>query len=89
MTISRRHLLAGAAATAAVAAVPAVAIGAVEMAPAWSMTLPAWEPGTFYTVGSMVRIGNRLHRCMRAHIGGDIPDGEMVLFRFVGDLEDE
>jgi hypothetical protein len=74
MALTRRQILAGAAATAACAAVPAAAIAELaEKAPAWSMTFPDWTPGRFYSVGEVVRIGGGLHRVMVPHYGDDEP----------------
>ena len=68
--LTRRHLLAGAAATAAVAAMPAAAIGATETAIVVSLeetplgaTITDWLPGVPYVRGEVVRYGSRLYWC--------------------------
>jgi hypothetical protein len=64
-TLSRRQILARSAATAACAAMPAAAIGAVETAPiAWSMEICDWTPGKLFRDGDVVRFGDRLHYVM-------------------------
>lgn len=77
MSLSRRQILAGAASAAACAAMPAAAIAtSAPETPAWTLTAPGWEPGTYYVFGDVVKIGNRLHICMRMpHFGSDEPVG--------------
>jgi len=68
--LTRRHLLAGAAATAACAALPAAAIEATETAIVVSVeetplgaTITDWTPGAPYVRGEVVRWGSRLYWC--------------------------
>lgn len=73
MPLSRRHLLAGAAAAAAGAAMPAAAVA--KAAPAThEFPIPDWQPRTHYQFGSVARIGNRSYFCVRAHLSGDKPE---------------
>ena len=76
-SLTRRHLLAGASATAAVAAMPAAAIAAVEeTAPAVTYMDPAllaWKPGRMLWPRELVMIADRLHVVMIAHVAEDEP----------------
>jgi hypothetical protein len=71
--LSRRHVLAGAAATVAAAALPAVAVKAIsevheaivvplEETPLGA-TITDWAPGVPYVRGEVVRWGSRLYWC--------------------------
>ncbi|WP_398482533.1 hypothetical protein [Tardiphaga sp.] len=69
--LSRRNLLIGSAATAAVAAMPAAAIAAVKEAPLAFMA-PEWTPGRHIAIGEIVRINGVLHWCA-GHVTADTP----------------
>jgi hypothetical protein len=77
--LTRRRLLASAAATAAVAAVPSVAIAAVERAPeAWSITFPEWEPGRVYQMRELLTVAGRCHVVMMPHVSADEPSERYI-----------
>lgn len=75
--LSRRHLLVGAAATAAVAAMPAAALAAVEeTAVAVTYLDPAgleWRPGSFYRMRQLITVAGRWHVVMLDHMSEDRP----------------
>jgi hypothetical protein len=75
--LSRRHVLAGAAATVAAAALPAVA---VAHTPSWSMDfieedggwrLLSWQPNTMYQAGQIVMDRGRRVCAKCDHVSGD------------------
>ena len=81
--LTRRHVLAGAAATAAVAAMPAVsAITAVEEAPEavtyLDPALMAWTPGRLMQPRELFYIGDRLHVALFEHVAGDVPSDSYI-----------
>jgi hypothetical protein len=75
--LTRRHVLLSAAATAAVAAMPAaVAIAAVEQAPVEISLAPAWvawTPGRVLRPRELLRIASRWHVVLFDHVAGDEP----------------
>jgi hypothetical protein len=75
--LTRRHILAGAAATAAVAAMPtASAIAAVERAPMFTLpdpSLMAWTPGRAYRQRELIAVSGRWHVVMFDHVADAEP----------------
>jgi hypothetical protein len=75
--LTRRQILAGAAATAAVAAMPAAAIAEIEQA-AEPVTyldpaVMAWTSGRVYRPRELVTIAGRFHCVLFSHVAEDEP----------------
>ena len=77
IALSRRHVLAGAAATVAAAALPAVAVAEktswsmqfVEEADGWRLL--SWQPNMFYADGQIVMDRGRRLLAKCSHVSGD------------------
>lgn len=70
--LSRRHVLAGAGATLAAAALPAAAVAA-EQVTYMDPTVLAWRPECCYVMREIVMVANRFHVVMVDHMSGDTP----------------